>query len=428
MLKKQRKYLMIKKGFQFQKFSRKQQKLLYWWVDNSPYKNCDILIADGSIRSGKTISCICSFLMWSQKKFSGQNFIIAGKTINSLKKNVISPMMGILMAWDWDYRYNRSENYIEIGENTYYMYDANNQASQDKLQGLTAAGAYADEVGLFPRNFIDQMIGRCSIDGAKIFMNCNPESPGHYIKTDFIDMAEEKNIYLLHFTMDDNLTLSEKVKDRYKRMFTGVFYKRFILGIWCIAEGLVYPNFERDKHVVKEYDGRGRYYISIDYGTANPTSMGLWCLNGNNAVRMREYYFDSRREHFQKTDEEYYTELEKLAEELNITAVIVDPSAASFIACIRKHGRFNVVKADNAVINGIRTVATLLNDGRLKFHESCVDSIREFGVYAWDEKSIDKDAVIKENDHAMDDIRYFCYTIMSGRHEGIVLNRKDFLL
>ena len=419
---------MTTKGFQFKRFSKKQQRLLYWWADGSPYKDCDIMIADGSIRSGKTIACICSFLIWSQNEFSGQNFIIAGKTISSLKKNVISPMMGILMAWGWDYKYNRSENYIEIGENMYYMYDANNQASQDKLQGLTAAGAYADEVGLFPQNFIDQMIGRCSIDGAKIFMNCNPESPGHYIKTDFIDMAEEKNIYLLHFTMDDNLTLSEKVKERYKKMFTGVFYKRFILGIWCIAEGLVYPNFDRDKHVIKEYDSRGRYYVSIDYGTANPTSMGLWCLNGSAAVRMREYYFDSRREHYQKTDEEYYTELEKLAGDLNITSIIVDPSAASFIACIRKHGRFNVMQADNAVIDGIRTVATLLNDGRLKFHESCVDSIREFGVYAWDEKSIDKDAVIKENDHAMDDIRYFCYTIMSGRHEGIVLNRKDFLL
>lgn len=416
---------MNNKGFQFKPFSRKQRRLLYWWADNSPYKDCDIMIADGSIRSGKTIACICSFLMWSQKRFSGQNFIIAGKTINSLKKNVMSPMMSILMAWGWDYKYNRSENYVEIGENTYYMYDANNQASQDKLQGLTAAGAYADEVGLFPQNFIDQMIGRCSVDGSKIFMNCNPESPTHYIKTDFIDMADEKNIYLLHFTMDDNLTLSEKVKNRFMNMFTGVFYKRFILGIWCIAEGLVYPNFDKDKHVVSSFDDRGRYYISIDYGTANPTSMGLWCLSGDKAVRMKEYYFDSRKEHYQKTDEEYYTELEKLAGELRIEAVVVDPSAASFITCIRKHGRFRVRKADNDVIDGIRTVATMLSDGRLLFHDSCEDSIREFGVYAWDDKSLDKDAVIKENDHAMDDIRYFCYTILSGRHKGQIRNRRE---
>lgn len=329
------------------------------------------------------------------------------------------------MAWGWEYNYNRSENYIEIGNNVYYMYDANNQASQDKLQGLTAAGAYADEVGLFPQNFIEQMIGRCSVENSKIFMNCNPESPQHFIKTDFIDMAGDKNIYVLHFTMDDNLTLSEKMKNRYKNMFVGVFYKRYILGLWCVAEGLVYPNFDPDKHVVTEYDDRGRYYISIDYGTVNPTSMGLWCLIGNKAVRMREYYFDSRKEHYQKTDEEYYTELEKLAGDLNITAVIVDPSAASFITCIRRHGKFRVKKADNSVIDGIRTVGTLISEGRLLFHESCTDSIREFGVYAWDEKAHGVDAVIKENDHAMDDIRYFAYTIMSERHRGRVLSRKD---
>lgn len=415
----------MNKGFQFKPFSAKQRKLLYWWADGSRHSDKDIIIIDGAIRSGKTIACICSFLLWSQKRFSGENFIIAGKTINSLKKNVISPMISILMAWGWPHRYNRSENYIEIGTNIYYMYDANTQASQDKLQGLTAAGAYADEAALFPQNFIDQMIGRCSVDDSKIFMNCNPESPGHFLKTEYIDMAEEKNIFLMHFTMDDNLTLSEKVKERYKNMFTGVFYKRYILGLWCVAEGLVYPNFDPEKHVVSEYDDRGRYYVSIDYGTINPTSMGLWRLNGDGAVRVKEFYFDSRREHKQLTDEEYYAELERLVGDRNIQAVVVDPSAASFIACIRKHGRFHVRKADNDVIDGIRITQTLLSEGRLLFHESCTDSIREFGIYAWDEKSLDKDAVIKENDHAMDDIRYFCNTILSDRRRGVVLNRDE---
>ena len=415
----------MNKGFQFKPFSAKQRKLLYWWADGSRHSDKDIIIIDGAIRSGKTIACICSFLLWSQKRFSGENFIIAGKTINSLKKNVIGPMISILMAWGWPHRCNRSENYIEIGTNTYYMYDANTQASQDKLQGLTAAGAYADEAALFPQNFIDQMIGRCSVDNSKIFMNCNPESPGHFLKTEYIDMAEEKNILLLHFTMDDNLTLSEKVKERYKNMFTGVFYKRYILGLWCVAEGLVYPNFDPEKHVVSEYDDRGRYYVSIDYGTINPTSMGMWCINGDKAVRVKEFYFDSRREHRQLTDEEYYAELERLAGDRSIQAVVVDPSAASFIACIRKHGRFHVRKADNNVIDGIRITQTLLSDGRLLFHESCTDSIREFGIYAWDEKSLDKDAVIKENDHAMDDIRYFCNTILSDRRRGVVPDRDE---
>ena len=163
-----------------------------WWREGSPYRNRDIMIADGSIRSGKTIACICSFLIWSMECFSGQNFILSGKTIGSLKKNVIGPMLQILTAWGIPYRYVRSgEQYIEIGTNTYYLYDAHNESSQDKIQGLTAAGALADEAALFPRNFIEQMIGRCSVEGAKIFMNCNPESPAHYVKTELLDKAED---------------------------------------------------------------------------------------------------------------------------------------------------------------------------------------------------------------------------------------------
>lgn len=192
------------------------------------------MIADGSIRSGKTIACICSFRIWSMERFSGQNFILAGKTIGSLKKNVIGPMQQILTAWGIPYHYVRSgENYIEIRKNTYYLYDAHNESSQDKLQGLTAAGALADEVALFPRNFVEQMIGRCSVEGAKVFMNCNPENPAHFVKAELIDKAAEKQIYHLYFTMDDNLALSPATKARFRRMFSGVFFKRFILGHWA---------------------------------------------------------------------------------------------------------------------------------------------------------------------------------------------------
>ena len=177
-------------GFVFKPFSQKQQQLINWWREGSPYADCDTMIADGSIRSGKTVACICSFLSWSMERFEDQNFILAGKTIGSLKKNVIGPMQQILAAWGIPYHYVRSgENYIEIGANTYYLYDAHNESSQDKLQGLTAAGALADEAALFPQKFIDQMIGRCSVDGAKVFLNCNPESPAHYVKTELIDKA-----------------------------------------------------------------------------------------------------------------------------------------------------------------------------------------------------------------------------------------------
>lgn len=265
------------KGFKFQPFSIKQKKLLFFWEKGSPFADKDIVIADGAIRSGKTIAMICSFFRWSLKHFKGENFILAGKTIGALKKNVIGPMQQILKALGLEYTYNRSENFIVIGDNTYYMYDASTEASQDKLQGLTAAGALADEVALFPQSFVDQMIGRCSVDGAKIFMNCNPGSPYHFVKTELIDKSKEKNILYMHFTMDDNLSLSERVKERFRRMFSGVFFKRYILGLWVQAEGLIYDMFDEVKHkvqtIIREYK---EFYISCDYGTQNATVFLLW--------------------------------------------------------------------------------------------------------------------------------------------------------
>lgn len=233
------------KGFAFKPFSPKQRMLLHWWEDGSPYRDMDMVIADGAIRSGKTVAMICGFFLWSLSTFEGENFILAGKTIGALKKNVIGPALQILRGWPGPITYVSSgdEARLEVGGNTYYLYDAHNERSQDRLQGLTAAGALADEVALFPQNFIEQMIGRCSVDGAKLWLNCNPESPAHYVKTELIDRAAEKRIYHLHFLMDDNLALSPKRREMYHRMFSGVFYRRFILGEWALTDGLVYPQF-----------------------------------------------------------------------------------------------------------------------------------------------------------------------------------------
>lgn len=290
------------KGFAFKPFSPKQQRLIHWWREGSPHAGCDILLADGSIRSGKTVACICSFLSWSMECFSGQNFILAGKTIGSLKKNVIGPMQQILSAWGIPYHYVRSgENYIEIGTNTYYLYDAHNESSQDKLQGLTAAGALADEVALFPQNFIDQMIGRCSVEGAKIFMNCNPESPAHYVKTELIDKADEKGIYHLHFTMDDNLALSPRTKEKFRRTFTGVFYRRFIRGEWAATDGLVYQQFadEKERFLLNEAPPDIRYaVIGVDFGgtrSAHSFTLTGFTEGFQQVVILDEYYHSNKK-------------------------------------------------------------------------------------------------------------------------------------
>lgn len=406
------------KAFEFKPFSMKQKKLLYWWEEGSPYKDYDIVIADGAIRSGKTIAMICSFLRWSMSNFHGESFILAGKSIGALKRNVLKPMFQILEAWGIKYEYNRSEHFIVIGTNTYYCFGANNEASQDVLQGLTAAGALADEVALFPQSFVDQMIGRCSVDGAKVFMNCNPRGPYHYMKIEYIDKAKEKKIYYLHFTMDDNLSLSEKVKERFRRMFTGVFFKRYILGLWVMAEGIIYDMFDESKHKVPTVDRAYiEYYVSCDYGTQNPTAFGLWGKFQGKWYKVKEYYYSGREKAKQKTDEEFYKDLDEFIGEIKIKAVIVDPSAASFIATIRKHGKFRVMKAKNDVIDGIRNVGTALNKGLIAFNDCCMNSFREFYSYVWDGKAAERgeDKPVKQNDHTKDEERYFVNTVIFGQ-------------
>lgn len=409
--------------FRFKTFSRKQKKLLMWWTDNSPYKDHDMIIAEGAIRSGKTIAMIDSFITWSLAKHRNQNFIIAGKSMGALKRNVLEPMFQILTAKKIDYHYHRSENpHIIIGSNTYYLFGASNESSQDVLQGLTAAGAYLDEVALFPRSFVDQAIGRCSAEtdknGAKIFFNCNPEGPYHWFKMDFIDKAKEKRILVLHFTMDDNLSLSDKVKERYRRMFSGVFFQRYILGLWVMAEGIIYDMFDSTpggRHIVPTVDRPyTEYYISVDYGTKNPTTFGLWGKYGDKWYKVKEYHYDGRERGRQKTDEEYCDDLEAFAGKLYIRAVVVDPSAASFIAAIEKRGLFYVEHADNAVLDGIRNVATALQQEMIAYNDCCIETFREFSSYVWDEKASKRgeDKPMKQNDHHMDGDRYFVHTIL----------------
>lgn len=401
--------------FVFKPFSVKQKKVLTWWCDNSPVKDKDGIIADGAIRSGKTLCMSLSFVMWGMARFSHQNFAICGKTIGSLRRNVIFWLKLMLRSRGYQVRERRTDNLLIIKRgdtvNYFYLFGGKDESSQNLIQGITLAGVFFDEVALMPESFVNQAVARCSIEGSKWWFNCNPEGPKHFFKTEWIDQRIKKNLLYLHFTMDDNLSLSEAVKARYRSQFAGIFYKRFILGLWVLAEGLVYPMFDEQRHVVTSVPGGGLYYISIDYGTVNPFSMGLWCVQGQTATRIAEYYHDSKKGKHQKTDEEYYKELEKIAKGKLIQAVVVDPSAASFMECIRRHGKFIVREANNKVLDGIRNTSTMLNLDMLKFHASCTDSIREFGLYSWDVEK-DTDAVVKEFDHAMDDIRYFVQTIM----------------
>ena len=295
-------------------------------------------------------------------------------------------------------------------ENTYYLFGGQDESSYMTVQGITLAGALLDEVALMPRSFVEQVCARCSVPGSRFWFNCNPAGPEHWFYKEWICGAGQKNALHLHFTMEDNPGLSSAIRMRYQRLYRGVFYDRYVRGIWCEAEGLIY-RFCPEKHITASIP-TGRYYISVDYGTQNPFSAGLWCVGEGRAVRVREYYYNGREKGKSLTDEEYYRAILRLAGDKPVEQIIVDPSAASFITLIRRYGHFSVRRAKNRVLPGIQTVASLLERGVLQFTADCADSIREFSMYVWEEG---RDAPVKENDHAMDDIRYFCTTVLGRK-------------
>ncbi|MCM1316226.1 MAG: PBSX family phage terminase large subunit [Prevotella sp.] len=405
-----------------EKFSRKQKLVINWWK-NLTLAGHDAIICDGAVRSGKTLSMSLGFILWSSCEFNGGAFAICGKTINSVRRNVITPLLPLLKDYGFTCLEKISRNYIDITflgkTNRFYLFGGKDDGSASLIQGMTLSGVFLDEVVLMPRSFVEQALARCSVEGSKIWFNCNPDNPYHWFYNEWIKKSDEKNALYIHFTMDDNPSLSQKLRNRYKKLYSGTFYERFVLGRWTASDGIVYPVFSPEKHVYKGEVQCECYFISCDYGTVNPSSFGLWGLNNNVWYRIREYYYSSRKTGVSRTDEEHYTALENLAGNYNINRVIVDPSATSFIECIRRHGKFRVVKANNDVVTGIRHVSTLLKQNKLMFNESCRDIIREFYLYRWSEKAV-SDTPVKENDHAMDDMRYFVMNVVvTGNSDNI---------
>lgn len=415
------------KVFKFKPFSRKQKQILTWWTKKSAVKDSDGIIADGAIRSGKTISMSLSFVMWSMFTFDNQSFGMAGKTIGSFRRNVLFWLKLMLFARGYNFKDHRADNLLEVSKgsvtNFFYIFGGKDERSQDLIQGITLAGMFFDEVALMPESFVNQATGRLSVDGSKMWFNCNPDGPYHWFKVNWIDKISDKNLIYLHFTMDDNLSLSERIKKRYRSMYSGVFYKRYILGLWTVAEGIIYDMFDAAKHV---YDQATDFmlddiYISIDYGTQNATVFLLW-RKGKDGIWYctKEFYYSGRDEKKQKTDKEFADELEEFTKGFKIKKIIVDPSAASFIAELKQRG-FRIKKAKNDVIDGIRFVGSLLNEEKIQFSKECVNTLKEFNSYIWDVKATDRgeDKPVKTNDHAMDAVRYFCYTIIRKRKAGV---------
>ena len=352
-----------------------------------------------------------SFVFWAFARQPGQSFAFCGKTIASLRRNVILPLAAALGELGFTCEEKLSRNLLTLkfqgSECRFYLFGGKDESSASLIQGITLAGVLLDEVALMPRSFVEQAVARCSVPGSKLWFNCNPEHPFHWFYEEWIKKSEEKNVLYLHFTMDDNPALPEAIRRRYRTLYSGAFYERFVEGRWSAAAGTVYPMFSEARHVVDCLPSSfERYAVSCDYGTVNPASFGLWGKEDGVWYRIREYYHDSRRTGILRTDEEHYAALEELVGDLDPGMVLVDPSAASFLECIRRHGRFHAVPAKNDVLGGIRRVSDALRDGKLLFSSACKDAIREFSLYVWDQHS-GEDRPVKQNDHAMDEIRYF---------------------
>ena len=420
--------------FKFQKFSKKQRQIFTWWLPNSPVREAGGIIADGAIRSGKTVSMSLSYTMWSMANYDGQNFIMAGKTISSFKRNVLQNLKLMLTSRGYHWIYHISgdfPNMLEVSRNGrtnyFYIFGGKDEGSQDLVQGITAAGAFFDEVALMPESFVNQATARCSVEGATWWFNCNPAGPMHWFKLEWIDKRIKKRLLYLHFTMDDNLSLSEKVKEKYRAMYAGVFYLRYIKGLWAVAEGLIYTmltddNLYTDQERPVALKNTAMKAITVDYGTTNPcVFLEVWD-DGQTIWIDQEYRWDSRSEEArrsanpQRTDAQYADDMTEFMgmEPQDQCMVVVDPSAASFITELRSRGLY-VKPANNEVADGIRVVGSLLAKRNIRINkDNCKGLISEMQSYVWDDKAAERgeEKPVKQKNHGPDALRYYCYTVL----------------
>ena len=412
--------------FKFKPFSKKQRMVLNWWTENSPVKNYEGIIADGAIRSGKTVAMSLSFVFWAMESFNGENFIMAGKTISAFQRNVLTNLKNMLRSRGYYCTHHISgetPNMLEVSRkgvtNYFYIFGGKDEGSQDLVQGITAAGAFFDEVALMPESFVNQATGRCSVEGSKFWFNCNPGGPLHWFKLNWIDKRKQKKFLYLHFTMEDNLSLSEKVKARFRSMYAGVFYLRYIKGLWKTADGLIYTMFT-DANRYYQLDERTLHIstkrIAFDYGTTNPWVFYEIWDDGQILWVENEYRWDSRSEEArrspnpQKTDAQYADDMAEFmgSRPEDQCMIIVDPSAASFIQELRSRG-WVVKEADNEVIDGIRKTGALFAKQQIRVNRrKCPGLIGELQSDVWDDKAAEKgeEKPVKQLDHGPDAIRY----------------------
>lgn len=369
-------------------------------------------IWEGPVRSGKSYSCYWRWIDFIQNGPKGP-LVITGRTEPTIKRNVIRPLQELIGS---DLVYLSGSGEIKLWGRTIDVVGANDERAEAKIRGGEFVGALMDEVTIIPENFVKMLFSRLSLPGSKFFGTTNPDSPFHWLKVDYIDKRDSLNLKVFSFKMEDNPSLTEEFKADLRKEYSGLWYERYIEGKWVVAEGAVYDFFDESIHLIDYPPGNAtQYIVGIDYGTSNPCVFALIGYNPSMYPNMwleKEYYYDSKAKNRQKSDSEYAQDLINFIAGYNVKALYIDPSATSFKVEMRRHGIQNVMDAVNDVLPGIRFQGQLLSNGTYKICKQCVNSIKEYSNYLWDEKASKRgiDQPMKQNDHACDAQRYALYT------------------
>lgn len=393
-------------AFKAGEFSPKQKDVM---------ANCDetLNLLEGSVRSGKTICSIVAFIKLIITNPSG-NVLFVGKTDRALFRNILKPIEEMIGADHFTFRRGTGEG--EIFGRRFYTAGALDERSYTKIMGLTLSLAYGDEVASWPESFFQMLISRLSDPGARFVGTMNPEGPYHWMKTNFLEREHELSLESWHFTLEDNYNLDKTYVENLKKFYTGLYYKRYILGQWVLAEGAIYDMFAEERHVAEVSPEIWRNivikHVSVDYGTSNKCVFQLWGNDGSTRYLKKEYCYDSKEAGKQKTDSEYADDLFQFIGAECVQSIIVDPSAASFKTELEKRGLY-IMDADNAVLDGIREVASMLAKGQIQIDPTCSNCITEFTGYLWDTRAGERgeDKPIKQNDHSMDALRYYVKSV-----------------
>lgn len=416
----------IKAVFRFKPFSRKQRKVLNWWCRSSPVRDYNGIIADGAIRSGKSVAMSLSFVIWAMSEFEACNFAMCGKTIGSFRRNVLFWLKLMLRSRGYSVSEQRTENLVVVRrgniENYFYVFGGKDERSQDLIQGITLAGVFFDEVALMPESFVNQATGRCSVDGSKFWFNCNPGSPSHWFKTGWIDKRQDKRLLYLHFTMDDNLSLSEAVKERYRGMYTGVFFKRYILGEWKSADGVIYRQFADDpeRFILDEVPADiiiGT--MGLDFGGNGSAHAG--CLVGitrgyRSIVILDEYYRKEVIDPGTLTDD-VCGFVQRSQAQVRAASIWCDSVETTLIKGIRTEvfARHIPVEVRNArkgeIIDRIRLCDMLMSQGRFFVMRRCRHTIAALSEAVWDSKSPTRDRRLDDGSTNIDSLDALEYAL-----------------